>query len=84
MLIDGGIGQVNAVRQILHQRNIIIPVVGIAKGAKRNKNELVGDVAFITSQKIPLKTLINARDEAHRFARRYFFGLRKSKQIDSN
>lgn len=84
LLIDGGIGQVSAVRQILYQRNLVIPVIGIAKGAKRNKNELMGDVSFITSQKIPLKTLVQARDEAHRFARKYFFHLRKRVNIDDN
>lgn len=84
ILVDGGIGQVAAVRQIIHYLNKIIPVVGIAKGQKRDKNELVGDVSFVTANKILLKTLIQVRDEAHRFARRYFFVLRTKQQIKAN
>ena len=83
-VVDGGLGQVSAVRQILHQRSLVIPVIGITKGKSRNKNELIGDIAFVTSQKISLKILIQARDESHRFARRYYFKRRKKINIDDN
>lgn len=77
VLVDGGLGQVNAARQVLHRHQLALPLVGIAKGPDRAKNQLVGDVAFVTQQKISLQTLIATRDEAHRFARRYFFTLRR-------
>lgn len=76
ILVDGGIGQVHAIREILHVRGIVIPVVGIIKGPKRNKSILVGDVSYITTNKISLKTLSTARNEAHRFAQKYFQTLR--------
>jgi len=71
LLIDGGRGQMNAVKTILEEKKIYLPVVGIAKGAKRKKNE------FILGEKNPSfvawvyghqELLIRVRDEAHRFA----------------
>ena len=70
-LIDGGRPQVNKVRQILQNRNIVIPVIGIAKGLQRKRNDIIlGDtspkvVAFATKHRA---LLIQVRDEAHRFA----------------
>lgn len=79
-LIDGGIPQVNAAKEILKDINIRIPVVGIAKGKARKKNEfIVGRkekslVEWIQNNK---KLLIQVRDEAHRFAIAYQKKLRK-------
>lgn len=68
-LIDGGKPQVNAVLRILQKQKISRPVIGIAKGSKRKKNE------FIVSRPAWTKLawqyedlLIRVRDEAHRFA----------------
>ncbi len=72
ILIDGGLGQVNIARQVLHENNLSIPVVGLAKGAERKKNELIGSLP----PGIDLKTLISVRDEAHRFAINYHRKLR--------
>ena len=44
ILIDGGRGQINAVKAALAEANLKIPVIGIAKGSKRNKNEFHGDI----------------------------------------
>jgi excinuclease ABC subunit C len=72
-LIDGGKGQVNAVRKILLEKNIDIQVIGIAKGENRN----AGDETFFfdSNKKIKLEKdsrllyfMQNIRDEAHRFA----------------
>lgn len=64
VLVDGGIGQVNVAESILKEYELDIPVVGLAKGPERKRNDLVG--------KLPagydLATLIKVRDEAHRFA----------------
>jgi excinuclease ABC subunit C len=77
-LIDGGVGQVNAVTEVLESFGMKIPVVGIAKGPKRKKNEFIGLSAG--RQGIPPgfnpKTLIKVRDEAHRFAVSYHRKLR--------
>ncbi|MBD3311496.1 MAG: hypothetical protein GF349_03300 [Candidatus Magasanikbacteria bacterium] len=81
-LIDGGKPQVNRVKKILKEKNINIPVVGIAKGPKRKKNEFI-----LGSKKKDLvewvnknqKILIQVRDEAHRFAVSYQRKLRKGR-----
>ncbi len=72
MLIDGGLGQVNAARQVLGEFGLKIPVVGIAKGPTRKKNEFVGSIPSGVLE----KTLIRVRDEAHRFAISYHRKLR--------
>lgn len=70
-LIDGGVPQVNRIKKILLKNSIKIPIVGIAKGPARKKNEFI----VTTKNKIVLnwilknkKLLIQVRDEAHRFA----------------
>ncbi len=73
ILVDGGKAQVNIVKDVLSENGLEIPVVGLAKGEKRNKNELIGDKPKIVKK----KTLIKLRDEAHRFAINYHKKLRK-------
>ena len=66
-LIDGGRGQVSAVRGILSKAGIKIPVIGIVKGPERKRNDIIGKIPSFTD----LQTLIKVRDEAHRFAITY-------------
>lgn len=75
-LIDGGKPQVNAVKEVLLRFSVKIPVVGIAKGPTRHKNELIGDLYEVRPYKISKNTLIQVRDEAHRFAISYHRKLR--------
>ena len=72
LLVDGGKAQVALAKSVLDENGLEIPVVGIAKGEKRNKNELVGDKVGVKK-----KTLIKVRDEAHRFAQKYHKKLRE-------
>jgi len=83
ILIDGGVPQVNAVKNILPvvgAQNLVPNVIGIAKGKKRKKNEFIFDknnqkiASFIQANEI---LLIQARNEAHRFAINYQKKLRK-------
>jgi excinuclease ABC subunit C len=69
MLIDGGKPQVNIAIKILKEFKIAIPLVGIAKGPDRKKDEFifaghVGERNFQLFKQV--------RDEAHRFARGYY------------
>ncbi len=64
ILVDGGRGQVNAFMEILLKNKIDIPVVGIAKGPKRDRNDIINDSKIDLDKKL----LIKIRDEAHRFA----------------
>lgn len=72
ILIDGGRGQVNAVKSVLREKGLNISVVGIAKGPERKRNDIVGYVP----EDIRPETLIRVRDEAHRFAIQYHKKLR--------
>jgi excinuclease ABC subunit C len=64
ILIDGGRGQVSAAKAILLEVGLKTPIIGIAKGAKRKRNDIIGFVPKWTDK----KTLVHVRDEAHRFA----------------
>lgn len=68
ILVDGGKPQVNAAREVLSEFNIKIPIAGIAKGPKRDKNEIIAP----DNIDIDKKLLIHLRDEAHRFALAYY------------
>ncbi len=82
ILIDGDWGQVNVARQILAEKKLRIPVVGIAKGFDRKQDRLVYpkenlELARITEQ---YKTLLQrVRDEAHRFAVVYHRKIRSNR-----
>lgn len=75
ILIDGGVGQVNAARSVLKNSNLKIPILGIAKGVRRKRNDIIGVIPSI----IKKTTLIQVRDEAHRFAITYHKKLRSEK-----
>ena len=74
-LIDGGVGQVNAARKVLKQNGLKLPVVGLAKGPERKRNDLTGKIP----EGIKLETLIRVRDEAHRFAIGYHKQVRSKR-----
>jgi len=76
ILIDGGKGQVNGAEEILKARRLNIPVVGIAKGSERDKDEIIGAENLSFDKKLFLRV----RDEAHRFAVQYY-RLRHRKSI---
>lgn len=77
ILIDGGKPQVNEAIKTLNEMNISIPVVGIAKGERRDKNEFIGTIPKGIEEKI----LISIRDEAHRFAVKYHKELRAKNML---
>jgi len=71
ILIDGGVPQVNKAKEIIDQFQLNIPIVGIAKGPERKKNEFILGTKTLEFSNWVLKNqmlLIRVRDEAHRFA----------------
>jgi excinuclease ABC subunit C len=70
ILVDGGKPQVNAIKKVLKEKGFSIPVIGIAKGPERKKNEFFFDKDdnFVLNNE---NLLIRVRDEAHRFAINY-------------
>lgn len=76
-LIDGGKGQVGAAREALDEAGLRIPVIGIAKGPERKKNEFMG----VLPEGVSERTLIRVRDEAHRFAISYYRVLHRARSL---
>ena len=74
LLIDGGLGQLNAVRDILSDLGIHdLPLVGVAKGPDRDAGRehffVPGKESFMLPLRDPVLYFIQRlRDEAHRFA----------------
>ncbi|MFA5945294.1 MAG: UvrB/UvrC motif-containing protein [Patescibacteria group bacterium] len=79
LVIDGGEGQVNRVREVLAELEIKVPVIGIAKGFDRKQDRLVFDQTNSDLRRVAeafKETLQKVRDEAHRFAGSYHRVLR--------
>jgi excinuclease ABC subunit C len=72
ILIDGGRGQLNAVKTVLEAASWNVPMVGIAKGITRKKDEIVpadpNDWELKRVVQGQKNLFIRVRDEAHRFA----------------
>lgn len=69
ILVDGGRPQVNKVVAVMKRLDLKIPVVGLAKGPDRKKDEIVASITFPREE---IGLLKEVRDEAHRFARNYY------------
>ena len=83
IMIDGGIGQVNAVEGVLNALNLDIPIVGLAE-----KNEDLYLPGNSTPIRLPrrsdgLRLLQRVRDECHRFATSRNQKLRTKENVDS-
>lgn len=78
ILVDGGAGQVNAARSILSELTLNLPVIGIAKGPERKRNDFIYPLGMHGIVFKSRDILIRVRDEAHRFAVKYHRELRSS------
>ena len=79
MIIDGGEGQVNRVREVMQEYGLNIPMIGIAKGFDRKQDRLVFDESNPELRRVAKafkEVFQKARDEAHRFAGAYHRVLR--------
>jgi excinuclease ABC subunit C len=77
VLIDGGLAQVNTARRVLLRAGVKVPIIGIAKGPKRDRNDIIG----LVPKGVQKATLIKVRDEAHRFAIGYHRALRRVRTL---
>ncbi|MDA9748591.1 excinuclease ABC subunit UvrC [Pelagibacteraceae bacterium] len=72
LLIDGGKGQYNAVKKVMHNLKIKVPIISMAKGVERDSGrEILIHENFthrLTENNPLLHFLQNIRDEVHRFA----------------
>jgi len=73
ILMDGGIGQVNAAKNVLKQFGLEIPVFGMVKDDKHRTRSLLGNnKEFYLSQDLDLWRFVSSiQNEAHRFAVEY-------------
>lgn len=73
-LVDGGKPQLNRVKEIFARRGINVPLIGIAKGPERKRNDIFFAEAtpeLVHWANANQRLLIRVRDEAHRFAIAY-------------
>lgn len=74
IIIDGGLGQLNAVKKIVKEKGLDIPMLSIAKGPTRK-----GEKLFMTKNApiLDKKIILAMRDESHRFAISYHRKLKR-------
>jgi excinuclease ABC subunit C len=68
ILVDGGIGQVNAAAEVLNELKINVPIAGLAKRDEEIYTAGSSVPIRLSRQSEALKTLQAVRDETHRFA----------------
>ncbi len=78
VVVDGGAGQIRAAREAIRAHGLRVPVIGIAKGPERKRNDIIG----ILPKGISRETIIRVRDEAHRFAIAYHKKLRSRRFLE--
>ena len=84
MVIDGGVGQVRRVKDVMRELGVSVPVLGIAKGFDRKQDRLVFDKKDAELARVATRgkeLFQKARDEAHRFAVTYHRVLRAKKFV---
>ena len=84
--MDGGRGQVSAVRQILAAMKIDIPVIGMAKDDHHRTRALVsesGEEIELSSRPLLFRYVGTVQEEVHRFAIEYHRGIRGKKSLTS-
>lgn len=71
ILTDGGLGQVHAAKEVMHELNLSIPVFGLFKNDKHQTKGLIdenGEVVSLDDNKKLFFLLVRMQDEVHRFA----------------
>ena len=83
ILIDGGIGQVNAVDGILRMLNLDIPIAGLAKRDEEIWRPHTSKPICLPKRSDALRLLQRVRDETHRFATSRNQNLRTKENVVS-
>ena len=86
ILLDGGKGQVAAVREVLDRMQIDVPLFGMVKDDKHRTRAVTGDGGeiAISSKRQLFSFLSKLQDEVHRFAIGYHHQRRKSSTFKSS
>ena len=86
ILLDGGKGQVAAVRAVLEKMNISVPLFGLVKDDRHRTRAVTGDGGEIavSSKRALFAFLSKMQDEVHRFAVGYHHTRRKNATFRSS
>ncbi len=86
ILLDGGKGQVSAVKPVLESRGFNIPLFGMVKDDKHRTRAITGDGGeiAINSKRRAFTLVSSIQDEVHRFAIGYHRLSRKKKAFSSS
>lgn len=86
ILLDGGTGQLSAVKRVMEQMNISLPIFGMVKDGHHKTRALVSENGEIQIKAIrQVFTLITQiQDEVHRFAIEYHRSRRSKKAFSSS
>lgn len=87
IITDGGKGQMSAVKEVLDELNLTIPIAGLAKDNKHRTSELLygfpPQTIGLKQQSTLFKLLTQIQDEVHRFAITFHRDKRSKRQISS-
>ncbi len=86
LLVDGGITQINAAREILESLDLDVPLFGLVKDERHHTSDLMdmnGNLMQIKKNQDLFFFLTNLQDEVHRFAISYHRKLRSKAQTQS-
>ena len=85
ILLDGGQGQVNAVRPVLEKYGLDIPLFGMVKDSHHKTRAIAcsGDELSLTSKRSAFTLVSTIQEEVHRFAIEYHRNRRKKSALSS-
>lgn len=87
IITDGGKGQMSAVKEVLDELNLAIPIAGLAKDNKHRTSELLygfpPQTIGLKQQSALFRLLTQIQDEVHRFAITFHRDKRSKRQISS-
>ncbi len=87
IIADGGLGQMSAIKEVLSELALDIPVAGLAKDDRHQTSELLssltGQAVAIKHQSATFRLLEHIQSEVHRFAISFHRDVRSKSQLSS-
>lgn len=85
ILLDGGKGQLNAIKELFQELQADIPVFGMVKDDKHRTRALLGDEGevYLNPTGSVFRLITNIQDEVHRFAIEYHRSLHRKNAMES-
>ncbi len=85
ILLDGGSGQVNAVKPVLEKYNLNIPLFGMVKDSHHRTRAIAcsGDELSLTSKRAAFTLVSTIQEEVHRYSVEYHRTRRKKSSLSS-